>query len=321
MSSGDRFPGYKRAPSYSGNTQSTMGGRADPVATSDDDDSSLIGLLKRLLSVKLPLKLTTEGRFDTEAFVPSIGKKGDTVATSDTEEFSLISLVKRILSRLTTLLPQASGRLAVDAVVPALGATNDIAATSDNGSATLVSLVKRLLQRLTTLLPQVSGRLAVDASPNIGSTADVAASSDTGDFTLIALLKRLLARLTIVLPQVNGRLAVNAVTIPYATSELWFQNTTSAITTTADTVIAPSSGTGVRNYITSLVLVNNSATGVTVEIKDGTTVISRFFVKANDSLPVAFSGFLKGSANTAISAAPTTAGATIFITAIGFQAP
>lgn len=95
-----------------------------------------------------------------------------------------------------------------------------------------------------------------------------------------------------------------------------------AITDGSSTSVIASAGAGVKNYITSIVVANTSATAVTVDLRDGAagTVKATLPVPANTSgvvtnLPVPL-GF---SAATAVCADPSAAASTVTVTLIGFK--
>jgi hypothetical protein len=95
-----------------------------------------------------------------------------------------------------------------------------------------------------------------------------------------------------------------------------------AITDGSSTSVIASSGAGVKNYITSAIIANSSATAVTVDLRDGAagTVKATLPVPANTSgvvcnLPVP----LPFSAATAVCADPSAAASTITVTLIGFK--
>ena len=94
------------------------------------------------------------------------------------------------------------------------------------------------------------------------------------------------------------------------------------ITGTTDVALAAAAGAGLRRYLTSLTLSNNSATPTEVVIKDGATVIWRDLVRGNSgTLTVAFGDPLKTSANAALNVACISAGAAVYANAQGFTAP
>lgn len=116
------------------------------------------------------------------------------------------------------------------------------------------------------------------------------------------------------------------ITLPYANPENFLSGKTAAMTGTADTAVLAAAGAGVRNYVTSLIIVNDHATvGTEVVIKDGTTELLRVYVPALNgtagpntvtiTLPVP----LRGTANTAINAANVTTGSNTYVAAIGYK--
>jgi hypothetical protein len=95
-----------------------------------------------------------------------------------------------------------------------------------------------------------------------------------------------------------------------------------AITDGSSTSVIASAGAGVKNYITTAIIANTSATAVTVDLRDGAagSVKATLPVPANTSgvvcnLPVPL-GF---SAATAVCADPSSAASTVTVTLIGFK--
>lgn len=95
-----------------------------------------------------------------------------------------------------------------------------------------------------------------------------------------------------------------------------------AITDGSSTSVIASAGAGVKNYVTTAIIANTSATAVTVDLRDGAagTVKATLPVPANTSgvvcnLPVPL-GF---SAATAVCADPSAAATTVTVTLIGFK--
>jgi hypothetical protein len=98
---------------------------------------------------------------------------------------------------------------------------------------------------------------------------------------------------------------------------------TAAITTTTATQVLPAPGSGVRNYITNIVVSNSHATvGTDVEIRDGSTAIyvipaAAVFGGAALSFPVPLR---QPTANAVINAACVTTGASVRVSASGYKA-
>jgi hypothetical protein len=95
-----------------------------------------------------------------------------------------------------------------------------------------------------------------------------------------------------------------------------------AITDGSSTSVIASAGAGVKNYITTAIIANTSATAVTVDLRDGAagTVKATLPVPANTSgvvcnlpIPIPF------SAATAVCADPSSAASTVTVTLIGFK--
>jgi hypothetical protein len=110
------------------------------------------------------------------------------------------------------------------------------------------------------------------------------------------------------------------VVMPFAPPINQQQVVTAAITTTADTQLFASAGAGTRNYITSIQVVNSSATATVVEIKDNTTAIARIYAPANGSNSYVFNTPLKGTAATVMNAACLTTATNTYVSAQGFKA-
>ena len=79
------------------------------------------------------------------------------------------------------------------------------------------------------------------------------------------------------------------------------------------------SGSGVRTYITTLVLTNTSASNIYVEIKDDTTVKMTLPLPANGGVVVNLPVPLRGSAATAWNFDPSAAATTVYASAVGFK--
>jgi len=91
---------------------------------------------------------------------------------------------------------------------------------------------------------------------------------------------------------------------------------------TTDVVLAAAAGAGLRRYINSISLSNNSATATEVVLKDGATVIWRGHLPANAvNVQVTFANPLKTTANTALNFACITTAAAVYINAQGYTAP
>lgn len=95
-----------------------------------------------------------------------------------------------------------------------------------------------------------------------------------------------------------------------------------AITDGSSTSVIASAGAGVKNYITSVIIANNSATAVTVDLRDGAagSVKATLPVPANTSGVVCnFPVPLGFSAATAVCADPSAAAMTVTVTLLGFK--
>lgn len=114
------------------------------------------------------------------------------------------------------------------------------------------------------------------------------------------------------------------ITRPYQIPELEFSYASAAggVVNTTDVVLAAAAGAGLRRYICSMGLSNNSATATEVVLKDGATVIWRGHLPANaPNLHIDFSTPLKTSANAALNFACITTAAAVYVNAQGYTAP
>jgi hypothetical protein len=80
-----------------------------------------------------------------------------------------------------------------------------------------------------------------------------------------------------------------------------------------------SSGSGVKTYLTDIVLVNTSASGVLVEIKDGSTTKAYVYVPATQTAGMTLTTPLEGTAATAWNFDPGAATTTVYCTMSGFK--
>jgi hypothetical protein len=119
----------------------------------------------------------------------------------------------------------------------------------------------------------------------------------------------------------QGVLTVRPYTIPEL--EWSYAAASGGVVNTTDVVLAAAAGAGLRRYITSITLSNNSATATEVVLKDGaSSVIWRGQLPANaPNISVAFRNPLKTTANTALNFACITTAAAVYVNAQGYTAP
>jgi len=113
------------------------------------------------------------------------------------------------------------------------------------------------------------------------------------------------------------------VTRPWQIPELeWsYAAASGGIINTTDVALAAAAGAGLRRYITSLTMSNNSATATEVVLKDGATVIWRGHLPANAvNVAVPFRNPLRTTAATALNFACITTAAAVYVNAQGFTA-
>lgn len=114
------------------------------------------------------------------------------------------------------------------------------------------------------------------------------------------------------------------ITRPYQIPELeWsYASAAGGVINTTDVVLSAAAGAGLRRYICSMGLSNNSATATEVVLKDGSTIIWRGHLPANaPNLHIDFSTPLKTSANAALNFACITTAAAVYVNAQGYTAP
>lgn len=118
------------------------------------------------------------------------------------------------------------------------------------------------------------------------------------------------------------------ITKPFAAPELdWsYAAASGGIVNTTDVVLVATAGASLRRYITSISIINASATIATeVVIKDGSTIVWRGYVGAgtllNSVVGITFLNPLKTTANTALNFACITTAAQVYVNAQGYTAP
>jgi hypothetical protein len=118
----------------------------------------------------------------------------------------------------------------------------------------------------------------------------------------------------------QGVLTVRQYTIPEL--EWSYASAAGGVVNTTDVVLGAAAGAGLRRYICSMGLSNNSATATEVVLKDGATVIWRGHLPANaPNLHIDFATPLKTSANAALNFACITTAAAVYVNAQGYTAP
>jgi hypothetical protein len=197
---------------------------------------------------------------------------------------------------------------ATDTGVAALVLRDDVLATLSEADAEYTQLRVDSLGHLWT-----AGQVAHDSAIT-GAPVRIGARAMTADITSVASGDQ-----CDVLCDVKGKIVV----LPYALNENSWQYAGPAITDTADDVVKASAGAGLRNFITSLTVINSHATvGTVVELKDGSTVIHRgYAAPLGGGYTVTFPMALKGTAATAVNVACVTTGSNTYVNASGYVAP
>lgn len=117
----------------------------------------------------------------------------------------------------------------------------------------------------------------------------------------------------------NGKLIV----LPYSIPQNLISGQTAGITGTSDTEVIAAGASGVRNYVTTIVVTNAHATVSTVvNIKDGSTTKLSGFAKADGGgFTVNLASPIQGTAATAINAACVTTGSNVLVFCSGYRSP
>lgn len=119
----------------------------------------------------------------------------------------------------------------------------------------------------------------------------------------------------------QGVLTVRPWTIPE--NEWSYASAAGGVINTTDVPLVAAAAAGLRRYITSMTLSNNSATATEVVLKDGaSTVIWRGHLPANaPNMLVTFENPLRTTAATALNFACITTAAAVYVNAQGYTAP
>jgi hypothetical protein len=162
-------------------------------------------------------------------------------------------------------------------------------------------------------LPGVAGTVAHD-DPDSGNPVKIGGVARTSDPTAAANADRV---------NFIADLSGKQIVLPYALPENFLSGVTAAITGTGDTSVIAAQGSGIRIYVTHLLVTNSHATvGTVVEIKDNTTVIYRgYAAPAGGGFSATLPAPLRLTANTALQAANVTTGSSTYVSASGYKAP
>lgn len=115
---------------------------------------------------------------------------------------------------------------------------------------------------------------------------------------------------------------IGAVT-PYAAAASFISGVSGTITDTTPTAVIAAGGTGVVNYITSIMVTNGGSTGTFVNLTDGsggTTLWSGYAAPGGGGYCATLPVPIKMTANTALYAACGTSGAAVRVCAAGYKA-
>ena len=165
-----------------------------------------------------------------------------------------------------------------------------------------------------TVTANVAGQAAHDAVV-AGNPVRMAARALTAAYTSVAT-----GDVADVVSTLQGVL----VTRPWQIPELeWsYVSLAGGVINTTDVALVAAAGAGLRRYICSMQLSNNSAVATEIVLKDGATIIWRGHLPANAPMSeIIFENPLKTTAATALNFACITTGAAVYVNAQGFTAP
>ena len=278
--------------------------------------------------------LATESTLDART-----GALTETAPVSDTASSGMNGRLQRIAQRITSLITalgspfQAGGSIGnttfgstvADGSNVALGAkTDDKNAATNTTAVSVISLLKQISAYLSGSLTVAShavtnaGTFPVQAAGDVAhDTADSGAPAKIGAKASIAL-----SALTLVADadRTNLFAGIDGVQIvrPHCNLEDIVSGNASNTDGTSTQCIA-AQASGIKTYLTSVILTNTSAAMIYVEIKDGTTVKATIPVPAtggaifNPPVPI------PGSAATAWNFDPSAAATTVICSMIGFK--
>jgi len=211
---------------------------------------------------------------------------------------------------LPVALPSATTAF-LDGLETLIGATNTALATMD----THVDGIEALLGTSNTALQLIDNSAVDHDAATVAGVTQIGLVARSTEPTAVASADATKALGTLLGKQVMLPFAIPASTLQYAAA-------TSGITNTSDVAAVAAAGSGIRNYITGVQVINGHATVSTeVVIKDGSTVIWRGFAQAaGGGCAAKFSPPLRGTANTAINVANITTGSATYFNLQGFVA-
>lgn len=234
---------------------------------------------------------------------------GNTITVDGTVDVTGVATETTLASALTAL-------QLIDNIVSGTGANisqiNGVAVTMGNG-ASGTGVQRVTIASDSTGVLNVGGRGAHDSAIS-GNPVRLGARALSADYTAVTT-----GDTADLITDLVGKLVI----MPYAINQNHWQYAGAAITDTADDVVKASAGAGIRNYVTSLTVINSHATvGTVVELKDGSTVIHRgYAAPLGGGYTVTFPTPLKGTAATALNVACVTTGSNTYVNASGYVAP
>jgi hypothetical protein len=164
-----------------------------------------------------------------------------------------------------------------------------------------------------TVTANVAGQAAHDAAVS-GNPVRIAARAGTASYTAVSN-----GDVADLLSTPQGIVIIRPWQIPEL--EWSYASAAGGVINTTDVAIAAAAGVGLRRYINSMQLSNNSAVATEVVLKDGATIIWRGHLPANAPMSeILFENPLRTTANTALNFACITTGAAVYVNAQGYTA-
>lgn len=172
--------------------------------------------------------------------------------------------------------------------------------------------IKAEVEGTLTALATAVGNVAHDSADS-GNPVKVGGRARTSDITAVANNDR-----TDFITDKSGK----QINLPYAIPENFVSGANSAdLTNTNSTQIIAAQGSGLKTYVTDILVTNShSSTGTVVKILSGSTLLARgYAAPGGGGFAKNFAIPLVGGANTAINAQCETSGAAVQVTISGYK--
>lgn len=217
--------------------------------------------------------------------------------------------IGNVTAQITSALPAGTN------IIGALSANQSVNVAQMNGASVAMGdgASGTGVQRVTIASDSTGQVKAIGAAAHNASVSGnpvlIAGEGRTSDQSAVTS-----GRATRLLATVTGKQVV----LPYAIPELSLSGTASA-TGTSNTAIISAQGSGVRIYVTSIVISNSSNTDTEVEIKSATTTLMTYPAPAKSGAVHALPTPLQLTANQALNFASLAAVTTMKVSAVGYR--